>query len=76
MDIQVLPAAAGDQVSTPAVSELVGNNINVLLVTTDDGRGSKGEDGVLHAYGPSSDGKFSHNITHFLAFSTHLRRGS
>lgn len=50
-NIQVLPAAAGDQVSTPAVSELVGDNINVLLVTTDDGRGSKGEDGVLHAYG-------------------------
>lgn len=31
------------------MGQLVGNNVNVLLVTTDNGGGSKGVNGVLHA---------------------------
>lgn len=49
-DLQVLPACVGNQVSTPAVAQLVGNDIHILTVTTDDGRGSKRVNGVLHAW--------------------------
>ena len=50
IDSQMLPAAVCHQVTTPAVGKLVGNDINVLLVTTDDGRCRKCENGILHAW--------------------------
>lgn len=45
----MLPRSVRDEVTAPAVGELVGNDVNVLLVTADDGGRSKGVDGVLHA---------------------------
>lgn len=32
------------------MGKLVGNDINILTVTADDGGSGKGVDGVLHAY--------------------------
>lgn len=49
-DSQVLPAAASHQVSTPAVTELMSNDIDILTIAADNRRGGKGVDGVFHAY--------------------------
>ena len=46
----MFPAAAGYQVTAPAVGQLVCDNVHILPVTTNEGRGSEGEDGILHAY--------------------------
>ena len=46
----MFPAAACHEVSAPAVAQFMGNNIDVLPVPADDGRGSKCKDGILHAY--------------------------
>lgn len=46
----MLPAAAGYEVATPTVAQLVGDNVYILTVATDNGRGSEREDGVFHAY--------------------------
>lgn len=48
-DLQMLPAATSHKVSAPAVTELVGNDIDILTIAADDCRGSKSEDGVFHA---------------------------
>lgn len=49
-DPQMLPACIGYKVTTPAVAELMSNNINVLTITADDRRCGKGVDGVLHTF--------------------------
>ncbi len=50
----MFPAAAGYQVTAPAVGKLVCDNVHILPVSADEGRGSEGEDGILHAYGAKS----------------------
>jgi hypothetical protein len=46
----MLPAATGDQVTTPAVAQLMGNDIDILSITTDDSWCGKGKDWILHSY--------------------------
>lgn len=46
---EVLPAAAGYEISAPAVGKLVGDDVYVLAVTADEGGCRKRVDGVLHA---------------------------
>lgn len=48
-DSQVFPARVGNQVATPAVAQLMSNDIHILAVAADNCRGGKGVDGVLHA---------------------------
>ncbi len=49
VQLEVLPAGVADQVSRPGMGELVGDDVDVLAVVRDDGRGGEGEDGVFHA---------------------------
>ena len=46
---EVLPGAGGDEVAGPRVRELVGDDVDVLAVAGDDGRGCESVDWVLHA---------------------------
>ncbi len=46
----MFPAATGHEVAAPAVGKLVGNDVDVLPVTADNGGRGKSEDGVLHAW--------------------------
>jgi hypothetical protein len=46
---KVLPRAVGHQVTTPAVGQLVGNDIDILAVLGDNTGSSESKDGVLHA---------------------------
>ena len=47
-DSQMLPAAVSDEVATPAVAELVGNDIHVLSISADECWCRKCEHGVFH----------------------------
>lgn len=45
----MLPARVGNKITAPAVAKLVGNDINILSVTADDGGSCEGVDWVLHS---------------------------
>lgn len=48
---QMLPTCIRYQVSTPAVTQLMRDNVHVLAITADDGGCGEGVDRVLHACG-------------------------
>lgn len=50
IDLQVLPACIGNQVTAPTVAQFMGDNVYVLAVPTDDGWRGKGVNGILHAW--------------------------
>ena len=52
----MLPAATGDEVPAPAMAQLVGDNVDVLAIGTNDRGCRKGKDGIFHSWKEESGG--------------------
>lgn len=53
--LQMLQACVGNKVATPAMAQLVSDDVDILAVSADDGGSSKCVNGVLHACSRVSD---------------------
>lgn len=45
---EMFPRGVAHEIPAPGMGELVGDDVDVLAVAADDGRGREGEDGVFH----------------------------